>query len=119
MRAIKVNLVLFIMIISFSFKGGRDSFGGKHEFSLMDVASASVINSSEVQIIKKDEHHFCVVPQSDRHIWIMLNPQFEPFYKQMPKGSYVLSKEDFLKIQSSGLASGTVLAVLESHIEVR
>ncbi len=46
----------------------------------------------------------------------MLIPKNEPFYKQMPKGVFSLSRIDFEAIEKSHQASLTVLSCLESHI---
>jgi len=70
-----------------------------------------------MEIVARDGYDYCVLPRSGGHVWIMLKPRFEPFYKQMPHGQYTLSKQDFEKILASGLASSTVLECLASHID--
>jgi hypothetical protein len=70
-------------------------------------------------IVAQNGVNFLGIPNSNTsgpQIWILLRSDSPPFYKQMPEGSYSLSKEDYQKVQSSGLASSTVLAVLSSHI---
>ena len=75
------------------------------------------LSTSEI-VSREGMSFFCVVsPDSPyERVWILLHPNSPPYYKQMPEGSYNISKEDYQKVQASGLASSTVLAVLSSHI---
>jgi len=71
----------------------------------------------EATIVEKE---FLEIPgsqSSSSGLVILLNAKAEPYYKQMPEGFYRLSQADLTKVQSSGLASSTVLAVLSSHVD--
>jgi hypothetical protein len=52
-------------------------------------------------------------------IVILLSAKAEPYYKQMPEGTYRLTPADYQKVEASGDASETVLAVLSSHVDPR
>lgn len=116
----KSNNLVLIMLLTMTMCScgrGQGSLEAKHESSLIEAASANVGTFTQVEIVNRDDYNYCVIPRSSGNVWIMLNPKFEPFYKQMPNGQYSISKQDFKKIQGSGLASSTVLRCLESHIE--
>ena len=113
------TLLMFLSITTLLSSCGRgvDSSGAKRESSLLEVASANVTTGTQLELFFRDGYDYCILPHTGGHVWIMLKPRFEPFYKQMPHGQYSLSKQDFQKIQASGLASSTVLECLASHIE--
>lgn len=54
--------------------------------------------------------------QMGLNVWILLNPQSPPFYKQLPHGQFTLTQDEFLKIANSGAVDETVLACCASHV---
>ncbi len=55
---------------------------------------------------------------SSERVWVLLNSESEPYYKQMPVESrYSLSRSELELIRGREVVSATVLAVLESHVE--
>ena len=73
----------------------------------------------KIEVVKMDGYSLAGIPVPDarKEIWIMLNPLNPPYYKQLPKGSYVLTEEDLKKILTSGVVTSTVENCLESHVE--
>ena len=65
--------------------------------------------------MESDGYRLVCFPSNGQRIWVMLNPKTEPYYKQMPKGNYSITKADFESVAKSSYASLTVLACLESH----
>jgi hypothetical protein len=99
---------------------GRESGLDKQEWSILQgreydarqfVVTAPTFSSAH-------GHVLLVVPSTDgsKNIWIMLSPKSPPFYKQMPQGTYVVSRTLVDVIAKQGLASSTVQEVLASHI---
>ena len=76
---------------------------------------------NKLEIVKVDEYSLVGIPVGDsrKEIWIMLNPRNPPYYKQIPEGTYRLSKEDLQMILGSGVVTSTVENCLKSHIEDR
>jgi len=75
-------------------------------------------NERRIKIVKVDDYALAGVPVSatGRKIWVMLNSRNPPYYKQLPKGDFSLSKEDLKLILASGVVSSTVENCLESHV---
>jgi hypothetical protein len=76
---------------------------------------------NKIEVVKVDDYSLVGIPVHDsrKEIWIMLNPRNPPYYKQIPQGTYRLSKEDLKTILGSGVVTSTVETCLESHIEDR
>ncbi len=76
---------------------------------------------NKIEVGKVDEYSLVGIPVHDsrKEIWIMLNPRNPPYYKQIPQGTYKLSKEDLKMILTSGIVSSTVENCLKFHIEDR
>ena len=99
---------------------GRESFGDKHEWSILQVREYAT-RQHPVAAPAFSSHAGYVlltVPCHDKskNIWIMLSPKSPPFYKQLPQGDYTISRSLFDVIAKQGVASSTVQEVLASHI---
>ena len=112
----RVPFIICVSLALFGCGSGSESFDGKHECSLLDAAVATKLVITSSQIVANNDRNYLVIPKANQNIWIMLKPRYEPYYKQLPSGDYSISKEMFRQVLSSGLASPTVLACLESHI---
>jgi hypothetical protein len=97
--------------------GGPESPAAKHENSVLEAVCAQHENSpiQEIEFVESEGYRLVCLPSNARRIWIILNPKTEPYYKQMPKGQYSVTKADIDLIAKSGYASYTVLACIESH----
>jgi len=99
---------------------GRESFGDKREWSILQgLEFESRENSvSKFEIIGVVGYSVLSIPRKDSvgSIFILLNPESAPFYKQMPNVPYVLSKAHFAEIKNSGKATSTVIEALKSHV---
>lgn len=75
--------------------------------------------SDGIDIVKMNEYSLAGIPVQDgrKKIWIMLNPQNPPYYKQLPRGNYRLSGEDLKRILESKVVVSTVENCLESHVD--
>jgi len=100
--------------------GGRESFGEKHEWSILQSHEYDARENlvATPKFIGADGYVLLLVPSSDgsKNIWIMLSPKSPPFYKQMPQGNYGISRSLLDTISRQGIASSTVQEVLASHV---
>ena len=98
----------------------NEELASKPEWSIVQAASSRDRDkhSTKIEVVKIDEYTVVGIPVHDarKEIWIMLNPRNPPYYKQIPQGSYTLSKEDLKTILTSGVVISTVENCLESHV---
>jgi hypothetical protein len=93
----------------------------KSEWACLQQADATIKNETlETALIFKSIHGLEIVgiwvAKHNRRVWVLLNPQAEPYYKQIPyKIGFELSEKQIVEIESRNCASSTVLAVLYSH----
>jgi hypothetical protein len=75
--------------------------------------------SQGMEFVSTAKYSLVGIPVNDRRkkVWIMLNPRYSPYYKQLPVGNFKISKEDLERVRASGSVSSTVANCLESHIE--
>jgi len=61
-------------------------------------------------------HRVAGLPSTDgrSNIWVLLNPEGEPLYKQMPDGDYSLSSAELATLAPT---EPVVLARLQSHVQ--
>jgi len=99
----------------------NEELASKPEWSIVQAASSQDRDKpgNKIELVKIDEYSVVGIPVHDtrKEIWIMLNPRNPPYYKQIPQGSYTLSKEDLKTILASGVVISTVERCLESHVE--
>ena len=99
----------------------NEELASKPEWSIVQSVSSRDRDKpgNNIEVVVIDEYSVVGIPVHDarKEIWIMMNPRNPPYYKQIPKGNYTLSKEDFKNILSSGAVISTVANCLESHIE--
>ena len=99
----------------------NEELASKPEWSIVQSVESQDRDepSHKVEIVKIDEYSLLGIPVNDarKKIWIMLNPRNPPYYKQIPQGSYALSREDLKRVLASGGVSSTVANCLESHVE--
>ena len=114
-----IPLLIFCgLIFGCSLGHDPESAAAKHENSVLEAVSAQgeETHITGLELRDVEDYHFASVPSNGHRIWVMLNPENEPYYKQMPKGDFSLSRMDFEAIEKSHQASLTVLSCLESHI---
>jgi hypothetical protein len=104
----------------------RDIFSNEELASKPEWAAIQIIElqhrdrpSTGIEFVKVGKYSIVGLPVPDarKEIWIMLNPHNPPYYKQLPDGSYTLSKDDLKKILASGVVTSTVENCLGSHVE--
>jgi len=90
----------------------------KHEWSLLESTQAKYANQALEKLIfvKSDDYEIVGIPAKPETIWILLNPKTTPYYRQFPKGNYLLSTAQLQQIKSRGGCSPTVMECLLSHI---
>ena len=98
----------------------RESFGGKSEWSILQGVEYDTRGSAVASPVERTIGQYKLVglPSMDgkRTIWVMLNPQHPPLYKQMPDGGYRISRTHLDSITHARSATPEVLAVLASHV---
>jgi hypothetical protein len=98
---------------------GRESFGDKHESSILESLEARQHESaiSAIEFIQHEGYRIACVPGlKGERVWIMLNPQSPPYYKQMPHADYTLSEDQYLQIVRTQRPISTVDECLSSHV---
>lgn len=99
----------------------NEELASKVEWSIIQAVESQHRDKpgDKIEIVKMDDYSLVGIPARDtrKEIWIMLNSRNSPFYKQLPQGSYALSKEDLEEILASGVVTSTVKSCLESHVE--
>jgi len=101
----KIKIIILILLISngvFAYLyvtsngDGRESFGDKHEWGILQLLE---YNHRQKPITKieffdiEGYHIICIPSESGHRVWIMLNPKHPPYYKQMPQNQYALSSD--------------------------
>ena len=98
---------------------GRESFGDKHEGSIMQVLDArhGAEPISGLEFSQHEEYRIVSLPAvTGERISIMLNPQSAPYYKQMPHTDYTLSEDQYWQIVRTQRPISTVDECLSSHV---
>ena len=99
---------------------GRESFGDKHEWSILQMLEARGRGTpiSGLEFSQHDEYRILALPAvTGERIWIMLNPQSPPYYKQMPHTDYNLTDEQYWQIVRTQKPISTVDECLSSHVQ--
>jgi hypothetical protein len=119
--AISSGLIIGGLTIRYIDTHSNEELASKVEWSVVQAVSSQDGKkpSDKIEVVKMDDYSLVGIPVHDarKEIWIMLNSQNPPYYKQLPKGSYVLTEEDLKKILTSGVVTSTVENCLESHVE--
>lgn len=70
-----------------------------------------------IEFNEMNGYHIVCVPgiNNGERIWIMMDPKSPPYYKQIPGGNYLLTKEQIDVIRETTNPTSTALGVLESH----
>ena len=98
---------------------GRESFGDKHESSILETLAARNQDSriSGLEFTRVEDYRIVSLPAvTGERIWIMLNPQNPPYYKQMPHADYTLTEDQYWQIVRSQRPISTVDECLSSHV---
>jgi hypothetical protein len=98
---------------------GRESFTDKHEWSIMQLLHArrGTDPISGLEFSQHEDYRIVSLPAvTGERIFIMLNPQSAPYYKQMPHTDYELSEDQYLQIVRTQKPTSTVDECLSSHI---
>jgi hypothetical protein len=117
-------------IICGSFVGGwlivrslrsNEELASKSEWSVVQAVESQHRDKpgNKIEVVKMDRHSLVGIPVNDtrKEIWIMLNPQNPPYYKQIPQGAYTLSRDDLKNVLASNGVNSTVANCLKSHVE--
>ncbi|MGB8169070.1 MAG: hypothetical protein WCF18_16355 [Chthoniobacteraceae bacterium] len=97
---------------------GRESSGDKHEWSILQSLQAGHPEAiSDIQFTQHEDYRIISLPSvTGERLWIMLNPQSPPYYKQMPARDYDLSEEQYWHIVRTWQPISTVDECLSSHV---
>ena len=115
-----IALALVLIIAACSNGDGRESFGDKSEWSILQ----GVEYENRDKPIKTPEQ--ITVQGYDLlgvrniagtgNIWIMLWPKSAPFYKQMPSDNFVVQKSLLNELAQQHHLSSTVEEALNTHV---
>jgi hypothetical protein len=98
---------------------GRESFGDKHEWSILQSLEATHRDTavSGIEFTHHEDYSIISLPSvTGERLWIMLNPESAPYYKQMGHGNYELSEEQYWQIIRTWHPISTVDECLASHV---
>jgi len=115
------NALFFFLYITSS-SDGRESFGDKKEWSILQSLEYCNRNKPPAQIKfeEQDGYKIVYVPSpSGNGVWVMLNPKNPPYYKQMPQIEYSLTPQQYSEIKNAGHVSSTVDICLQSHTKTQ
>jgi hypothetical protein len=114
--AVLISSIVYICVSRA--KDGRERFGDKHEWSILQSLEAKQQDTpiSGLEFSQFEEYYIVSLPAAgeSKRIWIMLNPQNPPFYKPLPQANYSLSREQYDRIIATRHATSTVEEVLAS-----
>jgi hypothetical protein len=107
-----------LLLIACNNNDGRESFGDKTEWSVLQSIEYELRGqkNAEFKILETKGYYIAIIPNEAGAIAILLNPDFPPFYKQMPNIQFNLSNEQYEKILTNKKITSTVQEVLESHL---
>ena len=112
--------ILFAYLYMISNGDGRESFGDKTEWSILQSLEYNNRNkpSAQIKFEEKDGYTIAYVPSlSGNGVWVMLNPKNPPYYKQMPQIEYTLTPEQYSEITNTRVVTSTVESCLQSHMK--
>jgi len=122
-----VRLLFAILSLPLALSGcgragdGFESFGAKCEYSLLHSLEFKHRGETIAQIeFQKDDDYWVIcLPRSGdgARLWIIVDPKSPPFYKQMPKGNYILTKRQLEDIRQKVNPISSVIAALASHLD--
>lgn len=114
-----IGLSVWVCFLRVSCTGdGRESFADKREWSILQSLQAGHAEPAlGIQFTQHENYRIISLPSiSGERLWIMLNPQSPPYYKQMPHDDYDLSEDQLLQIARAWHPISTVEECLESHV---
>lgn len=123
------KIIIFALLISNMVFGylylssngdNRESMGGKREWSILQSLEYDYRQKSidKIEFKDIDEYHMvCLQSESGQRTWIMLNPKYPPFYKQMPQVQFSLSPDELNRIRNYQSFTSTVEVCLASHLK--
>ena len=97
----------------------KETLGEKSEWSLLQAVEHQERQSKLAEPIVKTINGSKVLgvrSVGGNNIWLLLNVQSPPYYKQLPEGNYEISREFLSALKANENLSYTVSHVLESHI---
>ena len=110
------RIAVFVALLATSC-AGPESPGSKSEWSVLQGVEYSHRSEplSAPLTIEVSGHRVLGLPRNDKpgSIWILLDPKHVPLYKQLPEGSYSLSKPQLAALQ---VREPAVLAQLQKHV---
>lgn len=113
----------FVLYLWPRFGDGRsgESVGSKAEGAMLQAIEAQYRDtplSADTQIFTKHGYSFlCVRSEKGHRIWIMLNPKYPPYYKQLPLENFSMTFEEAINISRNPEVKSTVRNVLFSHVD--
>src|SRR5262249_30666747 len=117
------SIVLFIAALSASSAsgGGENELLSKHDWSVLQAVEYRHRESpsdEHLQLVEQWEKHLAGVlsRRGDQRIWILLDPDHSPFYKQLLKGDYEITPVEFKRIVSFSVTHPEVQAALKQSL---
>ncbi|MDP2027587.1 hypothetical protein [Sulfuriferula sp.] len=117
-------VLTIVGFVGWHYLSQSDELGSKSEWSELQALSSEHSKSllKENVVIKEDffGKRYWVLGIAGKNgfpnIWILLNPSYEPYYKQLPEGSYQLDAATLLKALATGEVHPIVAKELASRV---
>ena len=97
--------------------GGQESLGNKSEWSALQGVEYDHRHAlaSQPVILAISSYRVAGFPRTDSpgYVWVLLNPEHAPYYKQLPQGPYHLSATQLAGLK---VKDPRVLAELRAHV---
>lgn len=95
--------------------------GTKREWGELQIVESENRSTpiSKPEVSEQRGLNYLVVPalSTGARTWILLDAKYPPYYKQMPaNNNYQITRQDLDMVKAKGMASETVIQVLESHL---
>ncbi len=100
-----------------------NELGSKPEYSFLQAIAVQDRNApAEGGLIIKRHNRYCAVgiPAADGkdRVWVLLNPKYRPYEKEMPSGEdYRISRDNLDSLKKQCKITDPVVHLLESHLK--
>jgi|ERR1039457_1729918 hypothetical protein len=110
-------MLTLLSIIGCSELGNKSEYGVLQEVFIYEEKHPIKISKVEIRTMR-DGYILAGFRANNgsKNVWVLLNPKYSPYYKQMSQANYSLSYEDLDKIKAIQGVSDTVIAVLETRL---
>lgn len=112
------NARVILVVLPALLSGCEMNDGSKNEWGILQAIESDNrgIEIAGIEFREIDKYAAAGFKSTTDNVWVLLNPKYEPYYKQIPSESnFSISVSELEEIYRSG-ASDTVMQCLKSHL---